>query len=152
MVAFCRIDDREIRVREPIIEPDAIIVQTHRDPIKVITSVSALYAQLRRMTTDEIARYCERWSCSTARPPTAELHDATHATLVTECATHAPPYDLEVCLAPRHQSSAPHAAPDGNVGLRTTRGGDSTPAGYVSSSFSSVWLNLSLAPHLPLRQ
>jgi hypothetical protein len=34
--------------------PDAIIVQTHRDPIKVITSVSALYAQLRRMTTDEI--------------------------------------------------------------------------------------------------
>jgi hypothetical protein len=34
--------------------PDAVIVQTHRDPIKVITSVSALYAQLRRMTTDEI--------------------------------------------------------------------------------------------------
>lgn len=34
--------------------PDAVIVQTHRDPIKVITSVSALYAQLRRMTTDDI--------------------------------------------------------------------------------------------------
>lgn len=32
--------------------PDAVIVQTHRDPIKVITSVSALYAHLRRMTTD----------------------------------------------------------------------------------------------------
>ena len=33
--------------------PDAIVVQTHRDPIKVITSVSALYAHLRRMTTDD---------------------------------------------------------------------------------------------------
>ncbi len=27
VVAFCRIDDREIRVREPITEPDALIVQ-----------------------------------------------------------------------------------------------------------------------------
>lgn len=27
MVAFCRIDDKEIRLREPIIEPDALIVQ-----------------------------------------------------------------------------------------------------------------------------
>ena len=27
VVAFCRIDDREIRVREPIMEPDALIVQ-----------------------------------------------------------------------------------------------------------------------------
>jgi pyruvate ferredoxin oxidoreductase gamma subunit len=27
VVAFCRIDDREIRVREPITEPDAVIVQ-----------------------------------------------------------------------------------------------------------------------------
>lgn len=27
VVAFCRIDDREIRVREPIVEPDALIVQ-----------------------------------------------------------------------------------------------------------------------------
>jgi pyruvate ferredoxin oxidoreductase gamma subunit len=27
VVAFCRIDDREIRVREPVAEPDAIIVQ-----------------------------------------------------------------------------------------------------------------------------
>ena len=27
VVAFCRIDDREIRVREPIAEPDALIVQ-----------------------------------------------------------------------------------------------------------------------------
>src|SRR5512137_2259462 len=27
VVAFCRIDDREIRLREPILEPDAIIIQ-----------------------------------------------------------------------------------------------------------------------------
>src|SRR5919205_1888668 len=27
VVSFCRIDDKEIRVREPIAEPDALIVQ-----------------------------------------------------------------------------------------------------------------------------
>jgi pyruvate ferredoxin oxidoreductase gamma subunit len=27
VVAFCRIDDKEIRLREPIMEPDAIIIQ-----------------------------------------------------------------------------------------------------------------------------
>ena len=27
VVAFCRIDDREIRLREPVIEPDALIIQ-----------------------------------------------------------------------------------------------------------------------------
>jgi pyruvate ferredoxin oxidoreductase gamma subunit len=27
VVSFCRIDDREIRVREPVVEPDALIVQ-----------------------------------------------------------------------------------------------------------------------------
>jgi len=27
VVSFCRIDDREIRVREPIMEPDALIIQ-----------------------------------------------------------------------------------------------------------------------------
>lgn len=32
--------------------PDAIVVQTHRDPLKVIASVSALGASLREMTTD----------------------------------------------------------------------------------------------------
>lgn len=33
--------------------PDAVIVQTHRDPLKVIASTSALAAHLRRMTTDD---------------------------------------------------------------------------------------------------
>jgi hypothetical protein len=33
--------------------PDAVIVQTHRDPLKVISSVSALTNQLRRMASDE---------------------------------------------------------------------------------------------------
>ncbi len=32
--------------------PDAIVVQNHRDPLKVIASVSALGASLREMTTD----------------------------------------------------------------------------------------------------
>ena len=27
VVSFCRIDDRQIRVREPIMEPDALIIQ-----------------------------------------------------------------------------------------------------------------------------
>lgn len=33
--------------------PDALIVQTHRDPLKVIASTSALAAHLRRMSSDE---------------------------------------------------------------------------------------------------
>ena len=32
--------------------PDAVVVQTHRDPLQVISSVSALTANLRRLTTD----------------------------------------------------------------------------------------------------
>jgi hypothetical protein len=34
--------------------PDPVIVQTHRDPLKVITSVSALSAHLRRMASDDV--------------------------------------------------------------------------------------------------
>ncbi len=33
--------------------PDAVVVQTHRDPLKVIASVSALAAHLRRMASDQ---------------------------------------------------------------------------------------------------
>lgn len=33
--------------------PDAIVVQTHRDPLKVIASVSALGAHLRRLASDD---------------------------------------------------------------------------------------------------
>jgi hypothetical protein len=32
--------------------PDAVVIQTHRDPLRVIASVSALGASLREMTTD----------------------------------------------------------------------------------------------------
>jgi hypothetical protein len=32
--------------------PDAIVIQTHRDPLKVIASVSALAAHLRQMASD----------------------------------------------------------------------------------------------------
>jgi pyruvate ferredoxin oxidoreductase gamma subunit len=44
VVAFCRIDDREIRLREPILEPDALIVQ---DPtlFKVIDVFQGLRPQ-----------------------------------------------------------------------------------------------------------
>jgi len=28
VVAFCRIDDKEIRLREPVMQPDALIIQT----------------------------------------------------------------------------------------------------------------------------
>jgi hypothetical protein len=33
--------------------PDAVVVQTHRDPLKVIASVSALVAHLRQMASDD---------------------------------------------------------------------------------------------------
>jgi hypothetical protein len=35
--------------------PDAVVVQTHRDPLKVIASVSALVAHLRAMSSDDVA-------------------------------------------------------------------------------------------------
>ena len=34
--------------------PDAIVIQTHRDPLKVIASVSALVAHLRAMSSDNV--------------------------------------------------------------------------------------------------
>lgn len=44
--------------------PDAVVVQTHRDPLKVIASVSALGAHLRRMASDEptVAEAAGRWA------------------------------------------------------------------------------------------
>ena len=44
--------------------PDALIVQTHRDPVRVISSISALVALLRRMSTDHssIPRAAELFS------------------------------------------------------------------------------------------
>jgi Sulfotransferase family len=35
--------------------PDALIIQTHRDPLKVIASTSALATHLRRMASDEVS-------------------------------------------------------------------------------------------------
>jgi pyruvate ferredoxin oxidoreductase gamma subunit len=46
VVAFCRIDEREIRLREPVREPDALIIQRTR-------------------------RCCTRWTCSAAWRATA---------------------------------------------------------------------------------
>jgi len=44
--------------------PDAIIVQNHRDPLKVIASISALGASLREMTSDhvEVGRLAAQYS------------------------------------------------------------------------------------------
>jgi hypothetical protein len=45
--------------------PDAVVIQTHRDPLKVIASVSALTAHLRQMASDHhsiaeaAAQYCD---------------------------------------------------------------------------------------------
>jgi hypothetical protein len=35
--------------------PDAIVIQTHRDPLKVIASTSALATHLRRMASDDVS-------------------------------------------------------------------------------------------------
>jgi hypothetical protein len=44
--------------------PDAIVIQNHRDPLKVIASLSALGASLREMTTDhfEVTRLAKQYS------------------------------------------------------------------------------------------
>ncbi|GAA3521320.1 sulfotransferase [Aeromicrobium panaciterrae] len=44
--------------------PDAIVIQNHRDPLKVIASLSALGASLREMTTDhfEVTRLAAQYS------------------------------------------------------------------------------------------
>lgn len=44
--------------------PDALIVQTHRDPLQVISSVSALAAHLRRMVSDSptVAQAAQQYS------------------------------------------------------------------------------------------
>ena len=38
VMAFCRIDDRQIRLREPVLEPDALIIQ---DPTLLHKSTSS---------------------------------------------------------------------------------------------------------------
>ena len=44
--------------------PDALIIQTHRDPVRVISSISALVALLRRMTSDHssVTRAADQFS------------------------------------------------------------------------------------------
>ena len=59
--------------------PDAVIIQTHRDPLKVIASVSALAVHLRRMASDSPslpaaadavrARHLRRARPRAGRPP-----------------------------------------------------------------------------------
>jgi hypothetical protein len=40
VMAFCRIDVREIRLREPVMAPDALIIQTRRCCTRSITSTA----------------------------------------------------------------------------------------------------------------
>ena len=44
--------------------PDALLIQTHRDPVRVISSISALSALLRQMSSDHcsVARAAEQYS------------------------------------------------------------------------------------------
>jgi len=44
--------------------PDALLIQTHRDPVRVISSISALVALLRQMSSDHssVARAAEQYS------------------------------------------------------------------------------------------
>jgi len=44
--------------------PDALLIQTHRDPVRVISSISALVALLRRMTSDHssVTRAADQFS------------------------------------------------------------------------------------------
>ncbi len=44
--------------------PDALLVQTHRDPLRIIASLGSLLATLRQMTSDhhEIAEAAEEWA------------------------------------------------------------------------------------------
>ena len=41
VVAFCRIDDRPIRLREPILAPDALIIRTRRCCIRSTSSAGS---------------------------------------------------------------------------------------------------------------
>ena len=49
--------------------PDALFVQTHRDPVRVLVSISSLVATLRRMSSDRVSlrRVAEYYARSLAR-------------------------------------------------------------------------------------
>ena len=76
VVAFCRIDDRPIRVREPIAEPDALIVQdpTLLHQVDVFDGLDA-----RRLRADQHRAQLRRARPRRARdavPPRAAAHRA----------------------------------------------------------------------------
>ena len=79
VVAFCRIDDKEIRLREPILEPDALIVQ---DPtlFKAIDvcrassprlSPGQQQSSLSDLHLDAAPNNCRRGTCSPCPPPSS---------------------------------------------------------------------------------
>jgi pyruvate ferredoxin oxidoreductase gamma subunit len=80
VVAFCRIDDKAIRVREPITEPDAVIVQdpTLLHQVDLFSGVGAnayvlinTTRTLEELGLDDFAMRFERSGCSRCRQPTS---------------------------------------------------------------------------------
>jgi hypothetical protein len=70
--------------------PDALIVQTHRDPVRVIASISALVALLRSMASDHssVARAAEQYAedilCGLERSVEARLDGTVPADQVVD--------------------------------------------------------------------
>jgi hypothetical protein len=78
--------------------PDARFVYTHRDPLKVVPSISAVHALMRRAAMGENtmrpqigAAQVERWAAGLerleafrARQPAARFHDAVHADIIAD--------------------------------------------------------------------
>jgi len=67
---------------KPLLEqyPDALIVQTHRDPVRVLVSIASLIAALRRLSSDkvdlhDIASHYAKW-LATAYKHTMDVRDS----------------------------------------------------------------------------
>jgi 2-oxoacid:acceptor oxidoreductase gamma subunit (pyruvate/2-ketoisovalerate family) len=105
VVAFCRIADKEIRLREPIMEPDALIIQ---DPTLlyqvdvfsglkkggyILINTSRTFDELASVTTSVTGR---RRGCARSPPPTSAA-----STLAGRCRT----YRCWPVLPPRRASS-----------------------------------------------
>ena len=58
VIAYCRIDEREIRLREPILQPDALIIQ---DPTLAGTTPTRRRRSSRRSTSSGASRRSTKW-------------------------------------------------------------------------------------------
>ena len=60
VVAFCRIDDKEIRLREPILEPDCLIVQDVTRPAPNTALLGAFAAEVGVVSLDSVLEAIRR--------------------------------------------------------------------------------------------